>query len=100
MLWRPDRTDGRKKPLHNGWGNHNHLRRFAATLRLADSPALRREAAQPSPDSPQKEPATSDKSISGLDPVHPWLTIQLEALTTPPIIVKGFISASKTSSSP
>src|ERR1017187_984397 len=54
---------GQNRPGAPGW-----LRRFAATLRLADSPALRREAAQPTPDIPhQKDTRQTDKFKPGLD---------------------------------
>ena len=44
------------------------MRRFAAPLRLADSPALRREAAQPTPDiTHQKDTGHPDKFKPGLD---------------------------------
>src|ERR1019366_6816290 len=58
-----DREEGQNRPGAPGW-----LRRFAATLRLADSPALRREAAQPTPDIPhQKDTRQPDKFKPGLD---------------------------------
>src|ERR1017187_965463 len=74
----------RLSPKGEGWGegegdaDQNRpgeppwLRRFAATLRLADSPALRREAAQPTPEiTHQKDTRHPDKFKPGLDRCDP-----------------------------
>src|ERR1017187_5147456 len=64
---------GQNRPGAPGW-----LRRFAATLRLADSPALRREAAQPTPDIPhQKDSRQTDKFKPGLDPKSGFLPTRI-----------------------
>src|ERR1019366_2753461 len=76
-----DREEGQNRPGAPGW-----LRRFAATLRLADSPALRREAAQPTPDIPhQKDTRQPDKFKPGLDPRAEWRI----AFTHRPIALEG-----------
>src|ERR1017187_969967 len=64
---------GQNRPGAPGW-----LRRFAATLRLADSPALRREAGQPTPDIPyQKDSRQTGKFKPGLDPKSGFLPTRI-----------------------
>lgn len=57
--------------MENRLGQPPPLRRCAASLRLADSPALRRAAAQPSPSIASSDAKHTDKSFSGLDQLLP-----------------------------
>src|ERR1035441_700390 len=70
------RERGQNRPGAPGW-----VRRFAANLRLADSPALRREAAQPTPDIPhQKDTRQTEKFKPGLDQRPDEHTSELQSL--------------------